>query len=126
MNIPLVERQVDRIAEMIFSMGQLLSKRDIYFIFCPIPGPGSIYPESYPVEQQRLIVRPSFLDVLLERVARMGVHAVDLREVFRANRNPYLYGHDDTHWNPRAIKLAAGVLYQEIEKAHRSSHIRAR
>ena len=39
---------------------------------------------------------------------------LDLRAVFRADRSPYLYQPDDSHWNARATDLAARALSERL------------
>lgn len=103
-------RRVDLAVQMLHEMSQITTRRGSQFIFCPIPGPGSIYPELYPETQQAKIVRPAFLDVLFQKTRERGLRVVDLRPLYQRNKTPYLYLPDDTHWSPRAVALAAGAL----------------
>jgi hypothetical protein len=96
-----------RFAEMIAARGTTL-------IYAPIPDSAEVYPELFRPEEHHPCAQPSFFDLLVPEAAAAGLDALDLREVFRRNKAPYLYLRDDSHWNPRAVGLAAEALAKAI------------
>ncbi|MFB3117926.1 MAG: hypothetical protein ACE1ZP_04100, partial [Myxococcota bacterium] len=76
---------------------------------------GTIYPELFPREAREALAVPSFLDLLIDGSREQRVQVVDLRPIFRANKSPYLYQPDESHWNPRAIALSAAALAKAVQ-----------
>jgi hypothetical protein len=85
----------------------------VRFVFAPVPESGTIYPEIFLEVDRRRIASPSFFELLLAR-SRAG--GVDLRPMFRENAWPYLYQHDDTHWNGRAVAWTAGAISEQLRQ----------
>ncbi len=108
--VPPHVRGVAACVAMLTQLHAVLAGAGVRFVFAPIPEVGSIYPELYDPRERAFLADPSFLDVLLEGAQSAGVPVMDLRPVFRASREPYLYQRDDTHWGPRAVELAARAL----------------
>jgi hypothetical protein len=96
-----------RFAEMIATRGATL-------VYAPIPDSGEVYPELFRRDERERCAQPSLFDVLVPEAKAAGLSAIDLREVFRLNKTPYLYLRDDSHWNPRAVGLAAEALAKAI------------
>jgi hypothetical protein len=94
-------------AEMIATRGTIL-------IYAPIPDSGEVYPEFFRENERRLCAQPSLFDLLVPEANTAGLNSLDLREIFRRNKTPYLYLRDDSHWNPRAVGLAAEALAETI------------
>lgn len=118
-----LERGVREVVSMVRAFSQFLDEHRVRFVYCPIPESATIYPELF--QDRKRIVTPSFLDILISELEEAGVVTVDLRPVFAAHKSPYLYYRDDSHWNPRAIELAAGALSQRVsEWRHESARHR--
>jgi hypothetical protein len=108
------EREVEAVIAMVRAFSAFLAKHGVHLIYCPLPESGTIYPEFFPEEAREALAVPSFLDRLIDGSRVQGVQVVDLRPVFRANKSPYLYQPDDSHWNPRGISLAAAALAEAV------------
>jgi len=108
------ERGVEEVVSMVRAFSLFLNEHGIRFVYCPIPESATIYPELF--QDRERAVSPSFLDILIFELREAGVVTVDLRPLFAAHKSPYLYYRDDSHWNPRAIELAAGVLSQRVSE----------
>jgi hypothetical protein len=104
------QRELDRVVENIARFAAIMQERGTAFVFCPIPGSGSIYTELFPPEDRARVAEPSFLQLLRERVAARGIRVIDLETPFKRERSPYLYLRDDTHWTPRTVELTAGIV----------------
>lgn len=92
----------------------LATTRGVTLIYAPVPDSAEVYPELFREEQRARCAQPSLFDRLVPEARAAGLIAVDLREVFRASKTPYLYLRDDSHWNPRAVGLAAEALAERI------------
>ncbi|MBW2542915.1 MAG: hypothetical protein JRF15_12580 [Deltaproteobacteria bacterium] len=108
------EREVETVIAMVQAFSTFLAEHRVHLIYCPIPESGTIYPEFFPEEAREALALPSFLDRLIDGSRARGVQVVDLRPIFRANKFPYLYQPDDSHWNPRGIQLAASALAEAV------------
>ena len=108
------EREVEPVIAMVRAFSEFLAEQGIQLIYCPLPESGTIYPELFPRQAREALVVPSFLDRLIAETRTQGIRVIDLRPIFRANKSPYLYQPDDSHWNPRGISLAAGVLAEAV------------
>lgn len=106
----LAQRGVEPFVAMLVELKALLARRGSKLVFCPIPEVGTVYPEIFPPAEQATIASPAMLDVALERARSSGIDTVDLKPAFTANKVPYLYLRDDSHWTPRAIDLAASAI----------------
>jgi hypothetical protein len=109
------EREVETVIAMVRTFSEFLAEHGIHLIYCPLPESGTIYPELFPREARKALAVPSFLDRLIDGSREQRVHVVDLRPIFRANKSPYLYQPDDSHWNPRAIALSAAALAKAVQ-----------
>jgi hypothetical protein len=108
------KREVDAVIAMVQAFSNFLTQHGVHLIYCPLPESGTIYPEYFPEEAREDLAVPSFLDRLIDGSRAQGVQVVDLRPVFRADKSPYLYQPDDSHWNSRGIALAATALAEAI------------
>lgn len=113
LTLPPESRGVEACIEMVALFARILEQAGVRFVFSPVPESGTLYPELFDAQEPGR-AQPSFLDRLLEGVRRQGVEVVDLREVYRADPWPYLFQPDDTHWNPRATKLAAAAWAEAL------------
>ena len=108
------EREVDAVIAMVRAFSAFLAEHGVHLIYCPLPESGTIYPEYFPEAARAALAVPSFLDRLIDGTRAQGVDVVDLRPIFRANKSPYLYQPDDSHWNARAISLATEALAEAV------------
>jgi len=115
LDVPVEQRNPAGVISTLENLKSMLSERGSELVFCPLFAMGTIYPEVYPQADRVRIQNPSFLDAVIAGAKASGVRTVDLRESFRKNRSPYLYQPDDSHWNARAIGLAADELASELK-----------
>jgi hypothetical protein len=108
------QRQLAGVIDSVTEFARQLRERGTTLVFAPIPDTAEVYPELFPPEQIARCARPSLFDRLVPAAREAGVEAVDLRAVFRANKVPYLYRHDDSHWTPRGVRVAAAALAAAI------------
>jgi len=109
------ERQLDEVVKDIVELDKRLRARSIHFIFAPVPESGTIYAEFYQGAGCEGFQNPSFVDLLFQELKKRGVEDYDLSPDFLANRLPYLYLPDDSHWNPRGVEVAAKSLSNYIK-----------
>jgi SGNH hydrolase-like domain, acetyltransferase AlgX len=114
LDVPASERDPGGAVRSLVDLHALLARRGIELLFCPIFEAATIYADLYPPEARARIQRPSLLDVVIGEARRNGVRTVDLRPGFRLQRFPYLFLSDDSHWNPRAIGLAAEAIIRAM------------
>jgi hypothetical protein len=93
---------------------QVAQERGGQLVVAPIPSSGSIYEDAFPAADRARIARPSLADRLGAALRAEGIVHIDLRPVFRANRDPYLYLRDDTHWDAHAVEIAAQHVAAEL------------
>lgn len=93
---------------------EMIATRGTKLVYAPIPDTGEVYPELFREDERDRCAKPSLFDRLVPEAKTAGLDALDLREVFRLNKTPYLYLRDDSHWNPRAVGLAAEALAEAI------------
>lgn len=109
------ERQLQMTVNSIAAFDEQLKKRGVHFIFAPIPESGTIYPEFFKEKSRAKLQDPAFIDLLFQELSKRGIDYIDLRKGFLDNRFPYLYLQDDTHWNPRAVSIAAKTITDYIK-----------
>jgi len=106
--------QFRRVIETIESYDRVLKKKGIRFIFLPIPNKENIYHDCLPGSR-----RPNFLRRVIEELKRRGMDVVDTQGVFEDEyriHSALLYFMDDSHWNERAVRLAAALAAPLIEE----------
>ncbi len=92
-----------------------LKARGVELLLVPIPGKPSIYPEKVWRNLDGEPESPSLK--LLEDLRGRGFHVVDLFRPLmaaKAKDYPQLYLKHDTHWTPRGLEVAAGVIAEAI------------
>jgi hypothetical protein len=109
------ERQMDLVVRTIAEFDRRLKQRGTHLVYAPMPEPGSLYPEFYDQKSRARLQQPPFIDLLLKQLDKQGVDYIDLRKSLEPNRIPYLYLPDDTHWDPRAVRLVAKILVDYIK-----------
>jgi hypothetical protein len=115
LDVPARHRDPDGTVQSILSLQELLQQRGISLLFCPIFEAGTVYPDLYPPDERAGIQEPSMLDLVIAGTGQRGVRTVDLRPVYARQRFPYLFLPDDSHWNARAIDLAAQAIIQAVK-----------
>jgi len=110
------ERQLHMVVTSLVKFDEELKKRGVRFIYAPSPEPGSIYPEFYPKAESVRLQNPPFIDLVFAELDKRGIEYIDLRKDLIANRFPYLYLPDDTHWNPRAVSIAAKTIVDYLAR----------
>lgn len=108
------ERNVDDVVRTYVEFVQANSERGTRVLVAPLPETGDLYFESFPRDQRESVVTPGLFDQVLLRLQETGIATVDLREVMSANRAPYLFLRDDTHYAPHAIDLVARTLAERV------------
>jgi hypothetical protein len=103
-------RDAATVVRMLSALRARLARRNVRFVFAPVPEMGVIYADYYPPEERAKIRSPSMLDALFDGARAAGIEVVDLRAPLANDRLPYLYIPDDSHWNARAIGIAARAI----------------
>lgn len=99
--------------ETIEGYGRILRKRNIRFIFLPIPNKENVYHDFLPHSQ-----RPVFLEQLIHELKKRKIETVDTQKAFEdeyRKNSALLFFLDDSHWNPRGVRLAADRTVKLIE-----------
>lgn len=113
-NRPISRDQLEEAVHTIEAYNQVLKKRGIRFIFLPIPNKENIYHDYLPDPQ-----RPVFLEQLIQELKDKNIETVDTQKAFEDEYRKHsapLFFLDDTHWNPRGVRLAADLTARLIEK----------
>ena len=113
-NRPISRDQLEKAVNTIEAYHQVLTKRGIRFIFLPIPNKENIYHDYLPNPR-----RPVFLEQLIKELRKRNIETVDTQKAFEEEYRKHaalLFFLDDTHWNPRGVRLAAELTARLIEK----------
>ena len=104
--------QFDKAVQVIKTYDQLLRSKGIHFIFLPIPEKENIYHEGLQTK------KPVFLEQLISTLKNLGIETVDTQTAFddAFQKGVLLYHTDGTHWNENAVKIAADLIKDLIEK----------
>ena len=92
---------------------QVLKEKGIRFIFLPIPNKENIYHDFLPNPR-----RPVFLEQLIQELKKREVETVDTQKAFEdeyQKKSALLFFLDDSHWNPRGVRLTADRTVKLIE-----------
>lgn len=92
-----------------------LKAKGVELLLVPIPGKPSIYPEKVWGNLDGNPESPTLH--LIEDLRGRGFHVVDLFRPMmaaKAKDYPQLYLKHDTHWTPRGLEVAAGVIAEAI------------
>jgi hypothetical protein len=113
----------DNPIEVITDFKKQLNDRGIDLIVVVVPGKGSIYPDLLNGDIRVTDkCAPLHSTDFLNRLNRLGVRTVDLFTPFMLERihdttcGDSLYLARDTHWRSRAVRLAAGIVADEVKK----------
>jgi alginate O-acetyltransferase complex protein AlgJ len=105
--------QLEEVVHTIEAYDQVLRKKGIQFIFLPIPNKENIYHDYLPNPR-----RPMFLEQLIKELKNRNIETVDTQKAFEdeyRKHSALLFFLDDTHWNPRGVRLAADRTVKLIE-----------
>jgi len=104
--------QFDKAVQVIKTYDQLVRSKGIHFIFLPIPEKENIYHEGLHTK------KPVFLEQLISKLKNLGIETVDTQTAFddAFQKGVLLYDTDGTHWNENAVKIAADLIKDLIEK----------
>lgn len=99
--------------ETIEAYNEILRKRNIRFIFLPIPNKENIYHDFLPDRR-----RPVFLERLIRELKKRKIETVDTQKAFEdeyRKNSALLFFLDDSHWNPCGVRLTADRTARLIE-----------
>jgi len=105
--------RLHKAVETIEAYNQILRKRNIRFIFLPIPNKENIYHNFLPDPR-----RPVFLERLIQELKKRKIETVDTQKAFEdeyRENSALLFFLDDSHWNPSGVRLAADRTVKLIE-----------
>jgi alginate O-acetyltransferase complex protein AlgJ len=105
--------RLHKVVETLEAYNQILRKRNIRFIFLPIPNKENIYHDFLPDPR-----RPVFLEQLIQELKKRNIETVDTQKAFEdeyRKNSALLFFLDDSHWNPRGVRLAADRTVELIE-----------
>jgi hypothetical protein len=108
------QRYLDATIDSLLKFEELIARKNVKLVYAPVPDSAEVYPELFPGIET--CAKPSLFDRLVPEARARGIVAIDLREVFRANKTPYLYRRDDSHWTPRAVGLAARAIAETLAR----------
>lgn len=110
------QRQVEKTARHLKTLSEICGKRNIRFVFCPLPETGLIYPDHFSEKERAAITQPRYWDALFQALQQENVTYINLLPALIKQREPYLFYRDDTHYNARATALIAELIYKEIQE----------
>jgi len=99
---------------VIMSYHHYFLKKNIRFIFLPIPDKENIY--YYRMQSKK---KPVFLFRLILELQKRNIEVIDTQRAFdhyNLTTNNLLFHLDDTHWNANAVNLTADLIVQRINK----------
>jgi len=109
---------VSRAVSVIERWKQLLSERDIRFVFAAIPDKETIYWDRIPEALRAGIRMPDYAKRLSAALKDRRVHTVDITTEYQKSRRRGLsmYHLDDVHWNTQGSAIAAALIDRELKK----------
>lgn len=104
-----------RVLEKIRRYHAWVTRRGSRFVFVPIPDKEYCHAESLPSRTW-----PSILPELIANLKNEGIEVVNLARLFgqaiAVDPSDPLYQLDDSHWNARAVRLAADQIANALER----------
>ncbi|MFC1677253.1 hypothetical protein ACFL3G_09350 [Planctomycetota bacterium] len=104
---------MDKILSRLKMYQDYFNKRNIRFIFMPIPNKETIYHKVAGLEKQ-----PTFLDELALAAEDIGIEVLNVKGAYdnalQEKPNTILYIPDDSHWNGTATEITADLLAERI------------
>jgi len=115
---------MDKILSRLSKYQKYFNKRNIRFIFMPIPNKDTVYYKVAGFDKQ-----PAFLDELAVAARAAGIEVLDVKNAFdtalEKDPDAVLYIPDDSHWNGNGTKIAADLLADMISKKSWAHSIKA-
>lgn len=111
--------RLGKTVETIEAYDRILRRRNIRFIFLPIPNKENIYHDFLPDPR-----RPVFLEELIRELKKRNIETVDTQKAFEEEYRKHsalLFFLDDSHWNPRGVRLAADQTAKLIEERSKNN-----
>jgi alginate O-acetyltransferase complex protein AlgJ len=107
------DSEVQRTVQAISQYYEFFKKRNILFIYLPVPNKETIYSDFLPGSP-----RGTVLEKVLQGMKQTAVPTIDLLHAFQSAKhvgcNPYQI--DDTHWNARGVEIAADLTAAVIQR----------
>ena len=113
----LSERELYAVVHNLKLMQDYVESCGSRFILTVAPNKNSLYNSNMPEHYKK--GTDSNLKRLTERMAREGIHYVDLYQAFDSQEE-VLYFKRDSHWNNKGAVLAYRALMDEMQKEHES------
>ncbi len=101
-------------ANVIEGYRDFFKKKNIDFIFLPIPNKENIYYKLFPAAKKY-----NNLQRLIEILKKRNVRVIDTQSAFETaygQRGQTLYHRDDTHWNYKGVELTVNLIADSLEK----------
>lgn len=116
---PIGVKRLESFYETALRLDRLLQRRGVDLMLVPVPDKSDVYPEHLaPLPGKATTVMLQSKRVYLQ-LMRAGVEVVDLEPAFREQagrgKRP-LYMKRDTHWSPRACRLAAEEIARRLRR----------
>lgn len=111
----LTERELYAVVHNLKLMQDYVESHGSWFIFTVAPNKNSLYNENMPYYYQK--GTESNLEKLVPKLAAMGIHYVDLQELFQ-EQEELLYFKRDSHWNNKGAVLAYNALMDQMGREH--------
>jgi alginate O-acetyltransferase complex protein AlgJ len=105
------QRSLDQLVHASSNLTAAAQKRGMSLLFVLVPDKERIYADALP-EYARQSVRPTILPEVERRFRAAGLNIVNLLPAFQsaAQNGELLFWRDDTHWNPRGVRLAVEMV----------------
>jgi hypothetical protein len=112
-------RDVSKVAWSIQYLHDWCSARDIHLIVLLIPEKEQVLQAWIPqaIKEQGPPIAPSPLPALEKALQERSIHVVNMLPVFEEaiSENKTVYWRDDTHWNPRGLRMAVDRVWTELQ-----------
>ena len=110
-------RDIPKVTWVLSEIDEMCKDRDINLVIVLIPDKEQVYRKLIPETLQLNGPIPASCLWALENSLKVsGIHVVNLLDPFRekSRQGELLYWADDTHWNPKGIRLAAECIWSSI------------
>jgi len=106
------ESEIQNTVKIISAYNDYFRKKNILFIYMPVPNKETIYYDLLPLKPEFTILKQ-----VLHGLKQAGVPTIDLLPAFDSSKqdgvNPFQI--DDTHWNAMGVKIAADLAAGMIQ-----------
>jgi len=119
---PEIDRSQGDIFSAVTSFRDQLAERGIKLLVVPVPNKASVYPDMLSRRARQTDQSVSYRTLeIISRLRQDGIEVVDLFAVFKQARaglppdkSTSYYLHQDSHWSPEGMRLAAKTVGQRI------------